>query len=377
VLSHLLDGLFAEARPASGAAPAASPPRTLEAAASELAQILQSARQGPSSGEASPATSSLVSDRREEELRARWRQEREEARRQMEADILSLHQRLGTGIDAAEIARLQRLLRAHLPPPPTSPTLQERIERHVLERLYTEVGRIAWRRLGDLMAAAGVEWPVPEGLARGRSPEELAPVMEQHLLDLEEQFVSMPPAALADLMAGEVSIWKYCYPEAGSALWRETALRAVAAALRAQFFAAAIEWWIWRPHELEEKLLAILEGELERSRQLLRGGLAAPGAGSELLGELDEVCRSTLPSLVWQFVRDNVEWDDTGVLPALARGLTWTDPVCGMRLTSDRAIERASWQGQTYYFCQPACREKFCANPASFLEAAPKSQAGR
>jgi len=47
-----------------------------------------------------------------------------------------------------------------------------------------------------------------------------------------------------------------------------------------------------------------------------------------------------------------------------------TDPVCGMIVVVATAVHRAEHEGHTYYFCNPRCREKFLAAPASYLGAA-------
>jgi YHS domain-containing protein len=39
------------------------------------------------------------------------------------------------------------------------------------------------------------------------------------------------------------------------------------------------------------------------------------------------------------------------------------DPVCGMAVDPRRAKRSAEYQGQTYYFCAPACRKTFLADP--------------
>lgn len=42
------------------------------------------------------------------------------------------------------------------------------------------------------------------------------------------------------------------------------------------------------------------------------------------------------------------------------------DPVCGMQIEEQDAAGQAEYEGRTYYFCSPACRRKFEANPAEF-----------
>jgi Cu+-exporting ATPase len=49
------------------------------------------------------------------------------------------------------------------------------------------------------------------------------------------------------------------------------------------------------------------------------------------------------------------------------------DPVCGMDVEPGHAGGgRAEHRGATYWFCNPACREKFVANPARYLDSRPR-----
>jgi YHS domain-containing protein len=45
------------------------------------------------------------------------------------------------------------------------------------------------------------------------------------------------------------------------------------------------------------------------------------------------------------------------------------DPVCLMDVDPGTAKWAADYGGRTYYFCAPACRRTFLANPASFVPA--------
>ena len=44
------------------------------------------------------------------------------------------------------------------------------------------------------------------------------------------------------------------------------------------------------------------------------------------------------------------------------------DPVCGMQIDSTQAVARESYEGQTYYFCSPSCRDKFCTAPERYVK---------
>ncbi len=43
------------------------------------------------------------------------------------------------------------------------------------------------------------------------------------------------------------------------------------------------------------------------------------------------------------------------------------DPVCGMTVDPARAAGKYEYQGQTYYFCNPKCEERFKADPEKYL----------
>lgn len=42
------------------------------------------------------------------------------------------------------------------------------------------------------------------------------------------------------------------------------------------------------------------------------------------------------------------------------------DPICGMEVNPDEAIEDARYQGTTYYFCSAECAEKFESDPERY-----------
>ncbi|MBI4583539.1 MAG: YHS domain-containing protein [Planctomycetes bacterium] len=43
------------------------------------------------------------------------------------------------------------------------------------------------------------------------------------------------------------------------------------------------------------------------------------------------------------------------------------DPVCGITINRLDAAATADHQGETYYFCVPACRDRFLENPQRFI----------
>ncbi len=43
------------------------------------------------------------------------------------------------------------------------------------------------------------------------------------------------------------------------------------------------------------------------------------------------------------------------------------DPVCGMEVDETTAKWRSEYQGQTYYFCAPGCKQAFDEEPEKYL----------
>jgi Cu+-exporting ATPase len=42
------------------------------------------------------------------------------------------------------------------------------------------------------------------------------------------------------------------------------------------------------------------------------------------------------------------------------------DPVCGAAVSRDDVAGQSRFQGKTYYFCSPRCKERFDADPQSY-----------
>ncbi len=308
-----------------------------------------------------------------EDQRKRWRRERDAAKERLREEIRRLHRALSTGLDDARIARLDRMFREHflsiVVMPPTSLTGQ--IDAQVLHHLHHQTGELAWGHLNEYMHGAGVVWPVPDGLAPGRTEQALAAAAHQHIEELREAFVSMEPGRLPDLMQGEVVAWRYGYPDPGTSLWAETALRAVGAGLRAELFAAALELWHWRPRNLEERFLRVLDETLDHSRKVLAQGVSSLEDAAQLTSAVSRLCHGTIPALVWEYVEPQLAWTRGAAAAAtieiLADGVSQQDPVCGMALRADRIADRADWDGKTYFFCRTACRALFKQDPARYV----------
>jgi YHS domain-containing protein len=57
------------------------------------------------------------------------------------------------------------------------------------------------------------------------------------------------------------------------------------------------------------------------------------------------------------------------ILIALTMRSGARDPVCGMTVNRKNALS-TEWNGTTYYFCGPGCKERFEADPARYVEGA-------
>ena len=60
---------------------------------------------------------------------------------------------------------------------------------------------------------------------------------------------------------------------------------------------------------------------------------------------------------------------------ALATALTAIDPVCHMTVTVAAARHTGTWDGRTWYFCNPRCKDKFLADPQRYLAPSPTGAA--
>lgn len=363
------------------AVPATARPRTLhdvggeldaladEAEARRREAIARDVANGAADGVAAVGVSEVALT---EARRKVWKVERAKLQVRLEEEIVTLHADLGTGVQRELLPRLRRLVEAHGPSGGAAgrASAEQQIESSVLDALSRRIGEKAWRRLNDLMAKAAIAWPTPDGLDHGRSGDELAVAVAQHYEDVRRDFVNAPGARLAGWISGDVAAWAYSYPPPGSYLWRKTALCGVAAGLHAQLFAAALEVWMWRPPELEARLLSTFEEELRGARERLREWDSSALSTLDIASRVAELCRTVAPAMVWEYVEPRLSWEAPGpTVTDLAGGLAQVDPVCGMSLTADKVRERTELDGVIYYFCHPSCLDAFRSGPAPYVTA--------
>jgi YHS domain-containing protein len=44
------------------------------------------------------------------------------------------------------------------------------------------------------------------------------------------------------------------------------------------------------------------------------------------------------------------------------------DPVCGMKVDPEKAVQTADYEGRTYFFCAESCRKEFENQPQKYLQ---------
>ena len=52
------------------------------------------------------------------------------------------------------------------------------------------------------------------------------------------------------------------------------------------------------------------------------------------------------------------------------------DPVCGMQVDEKKAAGKSEYQGQTYYFCSPGCKQSFDKEPQKYVSKAAPAHTG-
>lgn len=325
------------------------PRRTLAMTEKEFGETLQKVR-----AQLEEATRpEAVFYRQQAELERERRRVAEEWHRKARSSVEQLHRKLKTGLEG-ELERLSRLMHGHAWTEKPNSTLEEQIEHSVLARIYWETGQLAWTELTERMAFAKLDWPQPADAYPNPTEQERQLAVQRARREAHGQFLRYPPPALADLVLGKVPSWRSVYPAVGSPLWEELCLLAVAAAFRIQAFGKTLEAWLWRPPELEERLVTILDGELGEVREMVaRGGLTL--AEADLVSQrARQVCAQVIPDEVWTWIAPQLH-------APLGEPQGVEDPVCGMRFPVEQAVESCTREGTQYWFCSKGCKEKFLA----------------
>ncbi|MCP3903113.1 MAG: hypothetical protein GY715_05700 [Planctomycetes bacterium] len=271
---------------------------TLEELLSKLAEQAAERREAERRRRAvvSGRLSEMDKDDREEIKKERM----DEIHALIRADVLATHARLGTGVDDAELARLDEFmhLMCDVMSAPASGGVELQIRASVTRRFFDETGPLAWDRLEELMEHTGIEWPASEGTDR-----------EHKHAEAEEMFVHASPVASSDLVAGVVSVWRDHYPQPKTPLWESVCLRAVGSGLRARMLHRGMEHLRVHGDELRSEGEALLREEITTLRQVLSSGVRSVAEADQVMAGAGGLLEKVLPDLCWERARDVVVTD--------------------------------------------------------------------
>lgn len=222
---------------------------------------------------------------------------REQTHAAIRRDILAVHERLGTGIADEELDELRDFLETAeaVMSGKAGDDLDHRIRSAVLRRIYDETGPVAWSTLNQLMTEAGVDWPISD-----------EPVSEttrrRKVAEIQELMVNAGPAYLRDLIVGIVAVWDEHYPEKGSPLWNEVALRGAGAGIRCRSMKRAVEFAQTQAQEVKAEVVRMLSGELDSVQSVLARGVSSLEDADQLVAGTTRMFDELIPELIWERV---------------------------------------------------------------------------
>ncbi|MGE0494101.1 MAG: hypothetical protein AB7S38_33130 [Vulcanimicrobiota bacterium] len=270
-------------------------PPSIDALQAELADLARAIRAKATALENGDTPDARFQREHRQEL-----EQRQQARQRLEAAIMAMHGRLGTGLDHQECQRLSEFVKSHKPG--VSAKLEAEVDQAVMDYLYFKVGELAWIRLSQSMAGPALEWELSAELLHGRPPSEVKTLKTQKTEEMRLEFLDMTPQETAEMMVGEVKVWSTLYPDPGTWLWNETVLQGVGSALRAALYEQVLDLWEQRPQQLDALLQQMMTRKLSEASAALRNGIHSLTEANQILASLRQCCREELPQVVWQYL---------------------------------------------------------------------------
>lgn len=219
------------------------------------------------------------------------------------ADIVAMHERMGTGIDSTQLDELLVFcadLEKAAVPGRGSLDLLPRLRWALVDKLRSEAGRLAVDRLAALMRAAELEWPDPTQYHPSATPEDIERSRRRRLAEMREGFVGQSLTTATERMLGIVSTWGSDYPAQGSPLWQESVLEGIAAGIRALL----LRDFVTRLRENIDALMKGVEGsvgkELANLQEALGGGVASTEQAQKALAGSLRVLDEVVPHVAWE-----------------------------------------------------------------------------
>lgn len=233
----------------------------------------------------------------------------QETRDLLKAEILELHQRLGTGFTLEQLEQTAVTLKAHCQAfrAPRPDELTELAMLAVMARLHREALEWAWDEFARLLQQAGLPWPEPEGLTPRADAEQVERHRALHRKGLREAFVSGSFARLAHLLLGHVPAWRGLYPTPHGSVWRETVCEAVAGALACRRLAFLESLAETEHAKLETLMASALSERLKPLQDQLGQGVGSIAEARRLSDEAVSICQRVAPDVVWEHLRHLAE----------------------------------------------------------------------
>jgi type I site-specific restriction endonuclease len=127
-----------------------------------------------------------------------------ENRQAIREDIRSMHEKLGTGVDA-DLEALSAFLRevaVEVDAGKESHELIPRTRARAVQRLHKEAGELALGRLEMLLLRRNLEWPDPTRHEPGTPPEETERSRRRQLAEIRESFLGQSLSRTAERLLG-------------------------------------------------------------------------------------------------------------------------------------------------------------------------------
>jgi hypothetical protein len=241
------------------------------------------------------------------EDRAAERVRRQDAAHQaIRGDIEKMHDKLGTGIKAADLEPLARALDevAQLAAPGRdSHEFVPRVRYAIAEKLQAEAGTLAADRLVALLQRANMSWPDPTRHRPGDSEEVIERSRRRRRAETREAFLSSDLKRTAERMLGIVKAWGSDYPDRGTPLWEETVLEAVAAGLRALLVRDFVEVLRADLNRLLKEAESSVGKEVAALQQVLSSGESSVERANQAVASSLKVLDQVVPQIAWDLVK--------------------------------------------------------------------------
>ena len=128
----------------------------------------------------------------------------------------------------------------------------------------------------------------------------------RRLDEVRENFLTYGFARIAERVQGIVSGWGGDYPDRGSALWEESVLKGVAAALWGRLLGDFVELLERNRERLLSRAENTVGKELFALHAVLEGGGASIAQTTEAIANSLRVIDEVVPGITWELVRSEL-----------------------------------------------------------------------